>query len=51
MELENGIDNQLVVCSVSTVGISHWHEERDVIKKWCALLPGIVITYRNLVMR
>ena len=51
MERENGIDNRLVVCSVSTMGISHWHEESgDIIEKWCALLTAIVITYMYLVM-
>lgn len=51
MEFENGIDNQLVVCSVNTMGISHWHEEFGAIEQWCALLADIVIIHRNLVMR
>lgn len=63
VELENGIDHQLVLCSESTMGIIHWHEEshekvkkqipevkQSVTKKWCAPLPGIVITYRNIIM-
>lgn len=51
MELENGIDSQLEACSVSTMGISCWHEESGGIEKWHALLTGMFIPYMYLVMR